>query len=173
VSVTEVLEENRTDLDEILSEVVQTVFHEEAFTLFDLEESGALREQPHALTSLAIHDKASDLYTAVEVRMGVRLAMIMASTMFSVAEPENTDVLDAMGELGNIIGGNVKSLIPNPCRLSLPMARIIEETSKTPPEGNRTETTACVSVLGQVVELIARDGADPSSVFWPGDVMER
>lgn len=30
------------------------------------------------------------------------------------------DVADALGELANIIGGNVKSLLPEPCALSLP-----------------------------------------------------
>jgi chemotaxis protein CheX len=30
------------------------------------------------------------------------------------------DVADALGELSNILGGNVKSLLPEPCALSLP-----------------------------------------------------
>jgi chemotaxis protein CheX len=30
------------------------------------------------------------------------------------------DIADALGELANIIGGNVKSLLPEPCALSLP-----------------------------------------------------
>jgi chemotaxis protein CheX len=34
------------------------------------------------------------------------------------------DVADALGELANIIGGNVKSLLPEPCALSLPHVHI-------------------------------------------------
>jgi chemotaxis protein CheX len=30
------------------------------------------------------------------------------------------DIADALGELANIVGGNVKSLLPEPCALSLP-----------------------------------------------------
>jgi chemotaxis protein CheX len=36
------------------------------------------------------------------------------------------DVSDAVGELANIIGGNVKSLLPQPCALSLPHV-LVEE----------------------------------------------
>jgi chemotaxis protein CheX len=35
-------------------------------------------------------------------------------------EVTEADVADAMGELANIIGGNIKSLLPEPCALSLP-----------------------------------------------------
>jgi chemotaxis protein CheX len=36
------------------------------------------------------------------------------------AEVSEDDVADALGELANIIGGNVKVLLPEPCALSLP-----------------------------------------------------
>jgi chemotaxis protein CheX len=36
------------------------------------------------------------------------------------AEVSDDDVADALGELANIIGGNVKVLLPEPCALSLP-----------------------------------------------------
>lgn len=35
-------------------------------------------------------------------------------------EVTTEDIADALGELANIIGGNVKSLLPEPCALSLP-----------------------------------------------------
>jgi chemotaxis protein CheX len=40
------------------------------------------------------------------------------------------DVSDAIGELANIIGGNVKSLLPQPCALSLPQV-LVEEAITT------------------------------------------
>jgi chemotaxis protein CheX len=49
-------------------------------------------------------------------------AQAMAAAMFLMA-PElirDGDVADALGELANMIGGNVKSLLPAPSRLSLP-----------------------------------------------------
>lgn len=45
-----------------------------------------------------------------------------ASALLGVPATEVTedDVADALGELANIIGGNVKALLPEPCALSLP-----------------------------------------------------
>jgi chemotaxis protein CheX len=37
-----------------------------------------------------------------------------------LGEVTDADIADALGELANIIGGNVKSLLPEPCALSLP-----------------------------------------------------
>lgn len=36
-------------------------------------------------------------------------------------EPSEADVVDAVGELVNMVGGNVKSLVPGPSQLSLPL----------------------------------------------------
>lgn len=36
-------------------------------------------------------------------------------------EPTDADVVDAVGELVNMVGGNVKSLVPSPSQLSLPL----------------------------------------------------
>jgi chemotaxis protein CheX len=49
-------------------------------------------------------------------------ARLVAAAMFLMS-PElirDDDVADALGELANMIGGNVKSLLPAPSRLSLP-----------------------------------------------------
>jgi chemotaxis protein CheX len=39
---------------------------------------------------------------------------------FEADDVTEADIADALGELANIIGGNVKSLLPEPCALSLP-----------------------------------------------------
>jgi chemotaxis protein CheX len=47
----------------------------------------------------------------------------VAATMFDT-QPEvvtDAEVVDALGELTNMIGGNIKSLLPAPSQLSLPM----------------------------------------------------
>ena len=46
-----------------------------------------------------------------------------------VADATTDDVTDAVGELANIIGGNVKSLLPGPCALSLPYVQMSGESS--------------------------------------------
>jgi chemotaxis protein CheX len=49
-------------------------------------------------------------------------ARIAAGTMFGIepAAASVSDTQDAIGELANMTGGNVKALLPEPCRLSLP-----------------------------------------------------
>ncbi len=57
------------------------------------------------------------------------LATHVAAVMFDVpaADLSSAEVLDAVGELANIAGGNVKGLIDDPCELSLPI--VAEGTS--------------------------------------------
>lgn len=50
------------------------------------------------------------------------LAATVAATMFNVSRADviARDELDALGELANMIGGNLKPLLPGPSHLSLP-----------------------------------------------------
>ena len=59
---------------------------------------------------------------AITVHCSEELARTITAAMFG-SEPEETtneEVSDALGELANMIGGNVKALMPEPCKLSLP-----------------------------------------------------
>lgn len=59
---------------------------------------------------------------AVTLDCSAELARQAAALMFGI-EPHGVNqeqVQDAIGELTNIIGGNFKSLLPEPCHLSLP-----------------------------------------------------
>lgn len=49
-------------------------------------------------------------------------ALRATSVMFDMPEPEvsTSDVVDAIGELVNVVGGNIKALLPGPTVLSLP-----------------------------------------------------
>jgi chemotaxis protein CheX len=55
-----------------------------------------------------------------------RLARAAASAMFDRPAEALTDdeVADALGELTNMIGGNIKSLLPGPSRLSMPAVTV-------------------------------------------------
>ena len=55
-----------------------------------------------------------------------RLARMAASAMFDLpaAQLDDDQVADALGELTNMIGGNIKSLIPGPSRLSMPTVTV-------------------------------------------------
>lgn len=75
---------------------------------------------------------ASDVCAAVSVTGAWRGHVVVecstaasrhaAAALLGVETTEVTgaDVADALGELANIIGGNVKVLLPEPCALSLP-----------------------------------------------------
>jgi chemotaxis protein CheX len=51
-----------------------------------------------------------------------RAARHAAAAMFEMADEELTadEITDAVGELVNVVGGNIKSLVPGPTVLSLP-----------------------------------------------------
>ena len=59
----------------------------------------------------------------VTVELSATVALSLTATMLGLSGPEETedgDVADAVGELVNMVGGNVKSLMPGPSVLSLP-----------------------------------------------------
>jgi chemotaxis protein CheX len=55
-----------------------------------------------------------------------QLARMAASAMFDLPaeQLDGEQVADALGELTNMIGGNIKSLIPGPSRLSMPTVTV-------------------------------------------------
>ncbi len=59
---------------------------------------------------------------AVTIECSADFARQAAATMFGVdvGSASVSDTQDAIGELANMTGGNVKALLPEPCRLSLP-----------------------------------------------------
>lgn len=59
----------------------------------------------------------------ISLEMGENAAKALAAAMFGmgVDEVSNDDVSDTVGELTNMVGGNIKSLLPEPSTLSLPV----------------------------------------------------
>lgn len=72
---------------------------------------------------------AADCLICVEMSAGA--ARTFGATMFGLPEDEasDSDIFDAVGELTNMVGGNIKSLLPEPSSLSLPV--VAEGTSPT------------------------------------------
>jgi chemotaxis protein CheX len=56
----------------------------------------------------------------VTVELSADLAHALTTIMLGFANVVDGDVADAVGELVNMIGGNIKSLMPGPSALSLP-----------------------------------------------------
>src|ERR1019366_6717354 len=58
---------------------------------------------------------------AIMVRCPIALATTLTTAMFQADNaPGFDDVRDALGELTNMVAGNVKALLPSPRNLSLP-----------------------------------------------------
>jgi hypothetical protein len=94
---------------------------------------------------------------------------MLAAAMFAVADPSPDDVLDAIAELGNIGGGNVKSLLWHSARLSLPAPMLAVMSPDYPPGAVRV----AVKVLGHVVEMVVIPLTGPDeSTTWPALFVE-
>jgi hypothetical protein len=157
------LEEAQDDLDAIMIDVLGSVLGEEAAPA-----DGPLPTGPVAAARLAIHDEVDDSFAVVEVRIGVALARVLASRMMFVADPSADDILDAVAELGNICGGNVKSLLCQHARLSLPSADIAE--GRPPLDDSGVQVRAIV--LGHVAELAVTPGAPLDGLAWPPHALD-
>lgn len=59
---------------------------------------------------------------SIMLRCSAPAARYAAAALFSMqpAEVTQNEVVDALGELANMVGGNVKSMLPGPSALSLP-----------------------------------------------------
>ena len=64
---------------------------------------------------------SGEWHGVVSVELPTGLAEEVTRRMLMVDEAHDEDVADAVGELVNMIGGNVKSLMPGPSVLSLPV----------------------------------------------------
>lgn len=57
---------------------------------------------------------------AVLLHVGEELAELLAGELFRSPTPTPAEVRDAIGELTNMLAGNIKALLPEPSRISLP-----------------------------------------------------
>jgi chemotaxis protein CheX len=161
VSDIDEFEAAREDLEALLIEVLGAVAGEEAMPVWD----EPLPAGPVVTSRLAIHDEDDDSYTMISMRTSAIVARVLASRMLHAPDPGPDDLLDAVGELGNITGGNVKSLLRHSCRLSLPVAEMTEGGGPDPHLGGVTVRAA---VFGQVVELSVEAVDDVGGLYWPG-----
>jgi len=62
-----------------------------------------------------------------------QLARRVAEAMLEVSREKASpdDLRDVLGELANVLGGNVKSVLPGPSHLSLPFTEVVERGVQT------------------------------------------
>ncbi len=85
-----------------------------------------------------------DWQGAVTVELAAPLARRVAAALFAMepAEVSDGEVGDAVGELANMIGGNVKALMEGSCQLSLPAVVQVREYVLTVAHGRLAASAA-------------------------------
>lgn len=168
---TELDEEVREELGVIITDVFASVLREEAIVT-----TNQLPVGPTATARLAIHDQSDETsqsdpdegdFAVIEVRVGVGLARVMAARMMSTSSPGPNDIVDAIAEISNIAGGNVKTLLCHHARLSLPTAQIVDDEQFAEAEPADGSTYVRAIVLGHVVQLAIHPQAPVADLLWP------
>lgn len=114
---------------ESLEEILQEVW---SAYLAALEPDAARTdERAHELTVTVAVRGAWNGYVELTFPQPTARLAAAAMLLFGADELSERDVQDAIGELVNIVGGNVKSLLPSPTKLSLP-----EVTSRLEHDGD-------------------------------------
>ena len=97
--------------------------------------------------------------------------------MMSVASPSPDDIIDAVAELGNIVGGNVKTLLCHHARMSLPTSEITEQAPFVDLQPLDGGAYVRAIVLGHVAQLAIRPDAAIDGLIWPpfcpDEILER
>lgn len=105
--------------DEVIEQIAQSVFA----TMLEMElvrvDGQALPEHDHILSAVHI---VGGWTGSVVLAMSQPVARSAAAAMLQMSEADvtPTDLNDVASELTNMIGGNLKSLLPGPSFLSLP-----------------------------------------------------
>lgn len=81
----------------------------------------------------------------VNVYCGEKTIYLLASTIFQKDKHDLSDqeIFDVMGEVTNMIGGNLKALLPSPSNLSLPKVQLAKESA----ENHIKDINQCVDML--------------------------
>ena len=86
------------------------------------------------------------------------LARQAACAIFTPNMPSPDDIRDTLGELVNMVGGNIKTLLPPPCQLSLPAVTVGFDYELGVPGGQIVEQKAFIcedqSFVITVFELV-------------------
>jgi len=108
---------------EVSSEVIASIVHSVFEATFELVAEAAGPEvAANASVSSSLVGIAGRWDGAVIVDCAPEVAHALAAIMFAMppAEVTKDQIEDTLGELANMIGGNLKALLPSPCMLSLP-----------------------------------------------------
>lgn len=117
-----------SQLEESIQGIVSTVWQSVLGIQVEPEESVAAfshhdGDAPAAHTYAGVVQISGAWDGAVTVQCSARAARQAAQIMFGLADEDVSlsDLQDALGELTNMTGGNIKALLPETCYLGLPV----------------------------------------------------
>jgi CheY-specific phosphatase CheX len=110
---------------QIAQEDIETVIEDICLTTLGLPARPAAPRDEGELSDPTLDgliNITGDWQGTVVVQVTAPLAARMASVMFRLDDtpPALEDIRDALGEVTNMAGGNIKALVPGTCHLSLP-----------------------------------------------------
>lgn len=106
-----------TAVEDAIREITASIW-ETLFTLpLDRGEPGLVVAEPTVTGCVTIDGAWTG---AVILRCDRQLATSLSAELFQSADPQPADVRDTLGELTNMLAGNIKALLPEPSRISLP-----------------------------------------------------
>ncbi len=106
-----------TAVDEDIKEIAASIWE----TLFSLpldSEPGGVLADGSLVTGCVQIDGA--WHGAVMLQCSEELAGQLAGELYDASAPNPDEVRDTIGELTNMLAGNIKALLPEPSRISLP-----------------------------------------------------
>jgi CheY-specific phosphatase CheX len=150
-------------IDADITEITRTIWA----TLFELplEDGDTAPLGPESTVTSCIQIDGA-WHGAVVLQCPLTLARTLTAAMFQAdAAPELDEIFDALGELANMLGGNVKALLPGPSRISLPAVAVGSDYQLSV-VGTSAVTSLAFSCDGHPlrVTLLQQSGqADPAS----------
>jgi chemotaxis protein CheX len=128
------VEVNENDLAEMVEQVWMSYLDPEGLSplipTYDPNQPSEVYSSVSITGSWAGHVVYASSFAAARRAAAAFLAM-------ELDEVSEEDLADALGELANIVGGNVKAMLPTGCFLSLPQVVLAPETSTKYPNAER------------------------------------
>lgn len=105
---------------EDIDEALRSITHDVLSSLGHTPEPRSAPCRLDALTSSVEIDGASSATLAVHLSPTLVSELAAGLLCDEASAPSDADIADVAGEIANMIGGNLKSILPGPNRLSLP-----------------------------------------------------
>jgi hypothetical protein len=160
------LDREREDLESLFMDIVLAVFGNkpEAVTTSSEPDAAVVGG---AAALLAIHDESDDTYLGVHLRVSSGLARGLACPAPTAEEPTREDLLEAIGNLGNVAGDRLTTLLFTAARLSLPSATLDEVGLPPAREGSAAPTVLRAVAGAEVAELALVPHVVADGLAWP------